>query len=91
MMHKIKDVKPMRDMILDVTFATGEEKQYDVKPLLEKFDAFKALSYINGLFEQVQIDCGGYGIVWNDDIDLDCEDLWYDGISVSTGTHSDLL
>ncbi|MDR0910014.1 MAG: DUF2442 domain-containing protein [Spirochaetaceae bacterium] len=81
-MHKVKHVKPMGDMMLDVTFASGEEKQYDVKPLLKKFDAFKPLSYTNGLFEQVKIDCGGYGIAWNDDIDLDCEDLWYDGIPV---------
>ncbi|MDR0910222.1 MAG: DUF2442 domain-containing protein [Spirochaetaceae bacterium] len=83
MMHKIKDVKPMGNMMLDVIFTTGEERQYDVRPLLEKFDAFKTLIYVNGLFEQVQVDCGGYGIAWNDDIDLDCEDLWYDSIPLT--------
>lgn len=36
------------------------------------------------MFEQVSVDAGGYGISWNDDIDLDCEELWANGHEVKT-------
>jgi hypothetical protein len=28
------------------------------------------------LFEQVKVDSGGFGISWNDDIDLSCNELY---------------
>ncbi|MBQ4463666.1 MAG: DUF2442 domain-containing protein, partial [Eubacterium sp.] len=31
---------------------------------------------IPGLFNQVKVDSGGYGVSWNDQIDLECNDLW---------------
>lgn len=31
------------------------------------------------LFEQVQVDAGGYGISWNDELDLDAEEIWHNG------------
>ena len=34
---------------------------------------------IKGLFKQVKIDKGGYGISWNDNIDLSCNTLWNEG------------
>ena len=40
------------------------------------------LSNVKGLFEQVQVDSGGYGISWNDDIDLSCNELWENGTVV---------
>ena len=78
--HKIKDVKPLPDYMLDVQFADGEEKRYDVKPLFSKWEAFNALRTIKGLFEQVKVDMGGYGIVWNEYIDLSCDELYFGGV-----------
>lgn len=80
MFHKVKEVKPLSDYNLLVVFTTGECKNYNVKPLLEKLEAFKSLSEVKNLFEQVQVDSGGYGIFWNDDIDLSSEELWENGI-----------
>lgn len=34
------------------------------------------------LFSCVAVDAGGYGISWNDDLDLDAEDIWEAGIEV---------
>ena len=34
------------------------------------------------LFVQVKVDTGGYGISWNDDIDLDGEEIWANGTVV---------
>ena len=79
MFHKIKSVQPLPDYRLSVTFANGERKSYDVKPLLGKWEPFTALLFTEGLFEQVKVDAGGFGISWNDDIDLACEELYENG------------
>ena len=55
------------------------KKIYDVRPLIEKYSSFKDLINIKGLFKQVKIDKGGYGISWNDNIDLSCNTLWNEG------------
>lgn len=78
--HKVKDVQPLPDYMLSVQFEDGESKKYDVKPLFTKWAAFKALQTIKGLFEQVRVDIGGYGIIWNDYIDLSCDELYYGGV-----------
>ena len=79
MFYKVKDVKPLKDYQLLVKFATGECKQYDVASLFVKWEAFKTLENVLGLFEQVKVDAGGYGVYWNDDIDISCNELWYNG------------
>jgi len=38
------------------------------------------LKEISGLFWNVKTDLGGYGISWNDEIDLSCDELWENGI-----------
>jgi hypothetical protein len=44
------------------------------------WEAFKALSYIPGLFNLVKVEAGGYGISWNDHIDLACDELFENGV-----------
>lgn len=80
MFYKIKTVKPIKDFILLVGFDNGEHKQYDVKPLLKKWEPFKILKTTKGLFEQVKVDTGGYGVSWNDDIDLSCNEIYENGV-----------
>ena len=80
MFYRVQAVKPLEKYKLLVTFQNGETKNYDVKPLFDKWQAFKDLAYINGLFQQVKVDAGGYGISWNDDIDLSCDELYYNGV-----------
>jgi hypothetical protein len=79
MFHKVKSVKPMPDMLLHVVFLSGEAKRYDVKPLMDRWEAFKDLAQA-GLFGAVRVDAGGYGIAWNDYIDLACDELWENGV-----------
>jgi len=82
MFNKVKTVQPLPDYTLLVYFMTGEEKRYNVKPLFDKWEPFKALTLTKGLFEQVRVDAGGYGISWNDDIDLSCNELYDNGVIV---------
>lgn len=79
MFHKVHKVKPLPGYMLLVCFANGEQKKYNVKPLFEKWIPFRDLLTIKGLFEQVKVDAGGYGISWNDNIDLSCDELYENG------------
>lgn len=79
MFHKIKSVKPLEKYILQITFSNNVIKYYDVSTLYKKWDIFKNLLIIDGLYEQVKVDTGGYGISWNSEIDLSCNELWNNG------------
>ena len=82
--HKIKGVVPLSEYRLWVQFAEGVTKVYDVKPLFEQIPVFNRLKETAGLFAEVSVDVGGHGIVWNDEIDLSCEELWANGKEVQT-------
>ena len=60
--HKVKDVSALPGLKLSVQFANGTTKIYDVAPLERRFPAFKALED-ETLFDCVEVDQGGYGIV----------------------------
>jgi hypothetical protein len=79
MFHKIQSVAPLPEYRLSVQFISGEKKEYDIKPLFSRWEAFRALTYIPGLFDQVKVDSGGYGISWNDQIDLAGDELYENG------------
>ena len=50
---------------------------------MRRFSAFKLLKD-ESLFRSVEVDQGGYGIIWNDDLDLSCDELWENGAEVAT-------
>ena len=79
MFYKVKEVKPLENYILQIIFENGTTKYYDVKQLFNKFVIFQSLQNIQNLFEQVKVDTGGYGIYWNNEIDLSCNELWENG------------
>ena len=84
MFHKIKNVYALPDYRVSVQFSEGVTKIYDLKPLLEKMPMFAALKENDAAFFSVSVDVGGYGIVWNDDLDLSCDELWENGVQVDT-------
>lgn len=81
-MYTIKSVKAKEKFILSVIFINGIIKEYDIKPLFDIFPQFKDFETDPELFYQVKVDSGGYGIYWNDNLDLDANDIWEDGIEV---------
>jgi hypothetical protein len=80
---KILSVRPTNDKKLIVKFSDGMEKIYDCKPLIEKYEAFKALEN-EVFFQQVKVDTGGYGISWDDRVDLSEYELWTNAVDVVT-------
>lgn len=81
--HKVKDVSSLTGLKLSVQFTNGTTKIYDVTPLMHRFSSFKLLKD-ELLFRNVEVDQGGYGIIWNDDLDLSCDELWENGAEVAT-------
>lgn len=79
MFNKVASVKPLPEFVLLVAFENGAVKQYDVKPLIEKFEPFQIFLTTPILFKCVRVDQGGYGVVWNDELDISCNELWNNG------------
>ena len=80
-MHKIKSIKTKDNLVISATFFDGTLKEYNIHNLFNIYPQLKELEN-KELFNSVQIDSGGYGISWNDDLDLDSETIWEDGIEV---------
>lgn len=80
MFVKITSLATLPEYNLLVGFSTGEYKKFDLKPIIEKYAPFKALRETVGLYEQAKIDIGGYGIVWNDELDISAEGIYEKGI-----------
>lgn len=74
------NVTTLPDFKLCVQFGEGVIKLYDLKPLFERILAFQYLRDNPSEFERVSVDIGGRGIVWNDDLDLSCDELWGNGV-----------
>ncbi len=79
MFHKIKDIQVLPEHKLNIHFVEGLRKIYDVNALSKKYPIFKQLTENDELFNSVKVDVGGYAIVWNDDLDLSCDELWENG------------
>jgi len=83
---RIKSIVPTGHFQLVVRFENGDEKIYDCAPLLSR-DEFQLLK-TPAFFRTVQVDSGGYGISWNDKIDLSEYELWTNGIPINKATRN---
>lgn len=83
MFHKVKSTSALPDYKLIVQFSEGITKVYDVKKLIETNSMFKDLANAE-LFYSVEVDTGGYGIIWNDEIDISCNELFNNGEIIQT-------
>ena len=80
MVPKITGINAGDDYILTIRFDNGIQKKYDFKRNFKE-PVFQALRD-KYLFQQVKVDPGGYGISWNDDLDLSEYELWENGMVV---------
>ena len=70
----------MEDYIVDNHLCMFNPKIHSTD-LFDEIEIFNALKEIPCLFHRVKVDIGGYGISWNDEIDLSCDELWDNGVS----------
>ena len=65
-------------MELIATFADGEVVSFDAKTMIEKYPVFRTLED-EELFNSVVIDGAGYGVSWNDELDLSSDGIYNHG------------
>ena len=66
--------------MLELTFSDGKVKRYDMSALFGKYPQLTALRD-RALFTSGKL-LGSYGIVWNDDLDVEAETVYEDGETV---------
>ena len=80
MFHKAVDVKFLEGTSMEVLFQDGRVKRYDMAALFEKYPQLAALKdrelFLSGKLT------GPYGIMWNDDLDIEAETIYEDGTTV---------
>ncbi len=84
MFHKIISVIPEKDFKVITRFIDGTITEYDMAPLFDTIPAFKIFIDNPEVFEGVCVDVGGYGIVWNDNLDLSSEEIWEKGKTIES-------
>ena len=73
------DVKFLKDVTLEMTFQDGKIVRYDMSKMFLKYPQLRELETNRQLFESGYIDAGGYGVIWNDELDFDAMSIYEDG------------
>lgn len=76
MLPKIKEVVPLENFILKVSFDDNKEVLYDVKDDIAQISMYEPLKSQKGLFEQVKLDQSRTVVYWTDDIDLPSDAIY---------------
>ena len=84
MFHKAEKLIFREGTSFDLLFQDGITKHYDISILFEKYPQLKALTD-RKLFLQGKL-MGGYGIMWNDELDIETETVYEDGKTISKNT-----
>lgn len=63
-----------------MTFQDGNVKQYDMSILFDKYPQLKALEN-RDLFLSGRM-MGMYGVIWNEDLDIEAETIYEDGVTI---------
>ncbi|MBQ3849781.1 MAG: helix-turn-helix domain-containing protein [Clostridia bacterium] len=80
MFHKAINLEYGDGTMLELTFSDGKVKRYDMSALFGKYPQLTALRD-RALFTSGKL-LGSYGIVWNDDLDVEAETVYEDGETV---------
>jgi DNA-binding XRE family transcriptional regulator len=80
MFHKAVDLKLLDGTALELTFQDGTVKKYDMSLLFDKYPQLQALNN-RELFLSGKL-LGGYGVMWNEDLDIEAETIYEDGVTV---------
>lgn len=80
MIIRIKEVKPLENHILLVTFDDGKIVEYNVREDIDTLPRYNDLLSIHGLWQQVQLDASRTCVYWNDYIDLPSDTIYEYGV-----------
>lgn len=81
MFHKTLELSFGEGTVVEVTFQDGKVMQYDMSDLYYKYPQLKALEdrelFLSGKLAP-------YGIEWNDELDIEAETIYQEGVLVRT-------
>ena len=72
-------VRFKKDVTIEVTFQDGTVVRYDMSRLFSKYPQLEELRRDRNLFLNGRLDPGGYGIIWNDELDIDATSIYESG------------
>lgn len=78
MFVKAINIKFLEGVNVEVTYIDGKVIRYDMSTMYEKYPQLAELEN-RSLFESGHLDPGGYGIIWNDDLDFDAMSIYENG------------
>lgn len=81
MFIKALNVKFLDGVIVEVTYIDGSVIRYNMANMFDKYPQLKQLEN-RKLFESGHLDPGGYGIIWNDELDFDAMSIYESGKKV---------
>lgn len=81
MFHKAIKLEFGKGVLIKVTFQDGKVKLFDMSTLFGKYPQLKALKN-RLLFTKGKLS-GGYGIIWNDDLDIEAETIYEEGETIA--------
>ena len=82
MIPRIREIKPLKDYQLLVSFDDGKKVRYNVADDIAVLPAFKDLKTEHSLFENAQLDSSRTCVYWSDQIDLPSDAIYEYGVSV---------
>ena len=83
MFVRATELKFLNGVKVEVTYIDGSVIKYDFSTMFSKYPQLKQLKD-RKLFESGRLDPGGYGIIWNDQLDFDVQSIYECGKKVGT-------
>lgn len=82
-MHYIAtEVRFLEDVTIEVSFQDGKVVRYNMSSMFSKYPQLIELKKNRKLFESGHLNPGGYGVVWNDELDFDATSIYENGMIV---------
>lgn len=81
MFQKIKEIIIKDNFIIIAKFENGKLKKYDFSKIISTKEVFKDLKN-EQIFKMAKLDPGGYGISWNENLDIASEEIWENGTTI---------
>lgn len=69
----------LENTTVELTFQDGKIIRYDMSKMFSKYPQLVVLKDNRKLFENGHLDSGGYGIIWNDELDFDAMSIYESG------------
>lgn len=65
-------------MNIGALFEDGSFRKYDLKRIIPEIPVFERLKD-SAFFRSARLSPGGYGIIWDDELDIDVSEIYYNG------------